>query len=102
MRLRANLRERGTVLGTVKTWPGNAGARTAATATASLDAPCARRPAQRAGRDEGTASWHEQRNSLIKADLGAQHGPDHRRGGATSQKPLSQRSQRRVGGGVPR
>jgi hypothetical protein len=31
-------------------------------AAASLDGPCARCPAQRAGRDEGTASWHEQRN----------------------------------------
>ena len=35
---------------------------TEATATASLDGPCARCPAQRAGRDEGTASRHEQRN----------------------------------------
>ena len=31
-------------------------------ATASLDGPCARRPGANAGRDEGTASWHEQRN----------------------------------------
>ena len=60
--LRPNLRKRGTVLGTVKAWPANAGARTEATATASLDGPCARCPAQRAGRDEGTASRHEQRN----------------------------------------
>ena len=54
--------KRGTVLGTVKAWPANAGARTEATATASLDGPCARCPAQRAGRDEGTASRHELRN----------------------------------------
>src|SRR5437899_1298843 len=61
-RWRPNLRERGTVLGAVKAWPANAGARTEATATASLDGPCARCPGIRAGRDEGTASWHEQRN----------------------------------------
>ena len=59
---RPGLLERGTVLGAVKAWPLNAGARTEATATASLDGACARCPAQRAGRGEGTASWHEQRN----------------------------------------
>jgi len=33
---------------------------------ASLDSPCARRPAATAGRDEGTAFWHEQRNCTDK------------------------------------
>ena len=35
--------ERGAVLGPVKAWPGNAGARGEPSATASLDGPCARR-----------------------------------------------------------
>ncbi|MEH2539492.1 hypothetical protein V1278_007491 [Bradyrhizobium sp. AZCC 1577] len=51
------------VLGTVKAWPGHAGARGKARATANLDGPCARRISAPAGRDEGTAARHEQRNS---------------------------------------
>jgi hypothetical protein len=51
------------VLGTVKAWPGNAGARGKASATANLDGPRARRTSAPAGRDEGTAARHEQRNS---------------------------------------
>src|SRR5258707_6356741 len=51
------------VLGPVKAWPGNAGARGKASATANLDGPCARRTSAPAGRDEGTAARHEQRNS---------------------------------------
>ena len=51
------------VLGTVKAWPGHAGARGKAGATANLDGPCARRSSEPAGRDEGTAARHEQRNS---------------------------------------
>ena len=43
------------VLGSVKAWPGNAGARGKASATANLDGPCARRTSAPAGRDEGTA-----------------------------------------------
>ena len=50
------------VLGPVKAWPGNAGARGKASATANLDGPCARRTSAPAGRDEGTAARHEQRN----------------------------------------
>ena len=50
------------VLGPVKAWPGNAGARGKASATANLDGPCARRISAPAGRDEGTAARHEQRN----------------------------------------
>ena len=42
--------------------PGNAGARGKASATANLDGPCARRISAPAGRDEGTAARHEQRN----------------------------------------
>jgi hypothetical protein len=42
---------------------GNAGARGKASATANLDGPCARRTSAPAGRDEGTAARHEQRNS---------------------------------------
>ena len=44
------------VLGPVKAWPGNAGAKGKPRATASLDGPCARRDRQYAGRDEGTTS----------------------------------------------
>ena len=55
----ANLRA---VLGPVKAWPGNAGARGKPSATANLDGPCARRISAPAGRDEGTAARHEQRN----------------------------------------
>ena len=52
------------VLGPVKAWPGHAGARGKARATASLDGPCARRTSAPTGRDEGTAAArHEQRNS---------------------------------------
>jgi hypothetical protein len=58
--------KRGTVLGAVKAWPGNAGARGEPSATASLDGPCARSPISTARRDEGTASWHEQRNCTDK------------------------------------
>jgi hypothetical protein len=62
-----SLRKRDTVLGTVKAWPANGGARTKAIATASLDRPYARCPARRAGRDEGTASRREQRNCTKEA-----------------------------------
>ena len=51
------------VLGAVKAQPGNAGARRKPSATAGLDRPCARRDRRPAGRDEGTAVRHEQRNS---------------------------------------
>jgi hypothetical protein len=50
------------VLGAVKAQPGNAGARRKPSATAGLDRPCARRISAPAGRDEGTAARHEQRN----------------------------------------
>jgi hypothetical protein len=36
-------------------------------ATAILDGPCARRACAPAGRDEGTAARHEQRNNLQQA-----------------------------------
>jgi transposase len=55
------------VLRPVKAWPGNTGASRNVTATASLDGPCARRARAAAGRDEGTAARHEQRN---RAKLG--------------------------------
>jgi hypothetical protein len=51
------------VLGPVNAWPGNGGARGKARATANLDGPYARRTSAPAGRDEGTAARHEQRNS---------------------------------------
>jgi transposase len=51
------------VLGALKAWPGYAGARGMARATANLDGPCVRRTSEPAGRDEGTAARHEQRNS---------------------------------------
>src|SRR5262245_56885501 len=63
MRQRPNLPDPRAVLGPVKAWPGNAGARRKTSATASLDGPCARRVCAPAGRDEGTAARHEQRNS---------------------------------------
>jgi hypothetical protein len=50
------------VLGAVKAQPGNAGASRKPSATAGLDRPCAQRDRRSAGRDEGTASWLEQRN----------------------------------------
>jgi hypothetical protein len=50
------------VLGAVKARPGNAGARRTPNATAGLDRPCARRDRRSAGRDEGTAVRHKQRN----------------------------------------
>jgi hypothetical protein len=50
------------VLGAVKAQPGNARARRKPSATAGLDRPCARRISAPAGRDEGTAARHEQRN----------------------------------------
>src|SRR5262249_52041396 len=43
--LRPSLRKRGTVLGAIKAWPADGGAGTKAIATASLDGPCARCPA---------------------------------------------------------
>jgi hypothetical protein len=46
-------------------WPGNAGASDKFIATASLDAPCARRVPAPAGRDEGTAARREQRNGSM-------------------------------------
>ncbi len=52
------------MLPSAKAWPANVRARTEVTATASLDGPRARCPAQRAGRDEGTASRHEQRSAF--------------------------------------
>src|SRR6201993_4545446 len=54
------------VLGAVKAWPGSTDARGETCATASLDGPCARRVRGPAGRDEGTATRHEQRNSASK------------------------------------
>src|SRR5215471_5573571 len=51
------------VLEPAKAWPGNARARGKTRATANLDGPCARRTSEPAGRDEGTAARHEQRNS---------------------------------------
>ncbi len=50
------------VLGPVKAWPGRAEARGQRSATANLAGPCARRLRMPAGRDEGTALRHEQRN----------------------------------------
>jgi len=38
-------------------------------ATARLDGPCARRLRSTAGRDGGTASWHEQRNCTDKEQV---------------------------------
>jgi hypothetical protein len=59
--------KRSTVLGAVKAWPGNAGAQGEPSATASLDgAPARGAPISTAGRDEGTATWHEQRNCTDK------------------------------------
>src|SRR5262245_20609607 len=63
MRQRRNLPDPRAVLGPVKAWPGNAGARRKTSATVSLDGPCARRVCAPAGRDEGTAARHGQRNS---------------------------------------
>jgi hypothetical protein len=71
MKLRLDPLNPRAVLGPVKAWPGlhryaqpgNAGARGKASATANLDGPCARRISAPAGRDEGTAARHEQRNN---------------------------------------
>ena len=56
------------VLRPVKAWPGSAAARCKPSATANLDGPCARRAFAPAGRDEGTAARHEQRNSTMQRD----------------------------------
>ena len=50
------------VLGAIKVWPGMAGARGEVGATANLDSPCARRPAENMGWGEGTGFQVEQRN----------------------------------------
>ena len=50
------------VLGAIKVWPGMAGARGEVGATANLDSPCARRPAETMGWGEGTGFQVEQRN----------------------------------------
>ena len=46
--------EQATVLGAVKVWPGEGGARRKVGATANLDSSCARRLCNIAGRDEET------------------------------------------------
>ena len=50
------------VLGAVKVWPGEGGARRKVGATANLDSSCARRLCNTAGRDEETEFQVEQRN----------------------------------------
>jgi hypothetical protein len=42
--------------GPSRAWPGHAGARGKASATANLDGPCVRRTSEPAGRGEGTAA----------------------------------------------
>jgi hypothetical protein len=69
MRWRPDLLDPRAMLGTVKAWPGNAGASGKLSATASLDGPCARRTSAPAGRDEGTAARREQRNSTKQREL---------------------------------
>jgi transposase len=76
MRQRPNPLSRGAVLGPVKAWPNNAGASGKASATASLDRPCARRTLAPAGRDEGTgrqARTKEQRKAREAIDDVKQH-----------------------------
>jgi hypothetical protein len=60
--MRPELLDPRVVLRPVKAWPANIGASGKVIATASLDGPCARRASAPAGRDEGTAARHEQRN----------------------------------------
>jgi hypothetical protein len=50
------------MLGAVKVWPGEGGARRKVGATANLDSSCARRLCNTAGRDEETEFQVEQRN----------------------------------------
>ena len=68
MRQRPDLLDPRAVLRAVKAWPANTGASGEVIATASLDGPCARRACTPAGRDEGTAARHEQRNSMKQGD----------------------------------
>jgi hypothetical protein len=53
------------VLGPVKAWPGNAGARGKASATANLAGPCARRASPPAGRHKGTVARLPNRQANI-------------------------------------
>src|SRR5438874_1444208 len=69
MQQRPDLLDLRAVLRPVKAWPGNTGASGNVIATASLDHPCARRTFAPAGRDEGTAARHEQRNSMKQGDV---------------------------------
>src|SRR3954447_13693239 len=68
IQLRPDLLDLRAVLRPVKAWPGNTGASGNVIATASLNHPCARRTFAPAGRDEGTAARHEQRNSMKQGD----------------------------------
>jgi hypothetical protein len=67
MRRRPNQRDPRSVLGAVKAWPGSTEARGRASATASLDGPCARpictrRPGRRNGRQARTKEQRRMRN----------------------------------------
>jgi hypothetical protein len=64
MQQRPNLLDARAVLRPIKAWPGNTGASRNVIAPASLDGPSARRACALAGRDEGTAARHEQKNSM--------------------------------------
>jgi hypothetical protein len=70
MQQRPDLLDPRAVLRPVKAWPGNTGASRNVIATASLDGPCPRRAFAPAGRDEGTAARHGQRNSMKQGDYG--------------------------------
>jgi hypothetical protein len=70
MQQRPKLLDCRAVLGTIKAWPGNAGASGKAIATASLDGPCARRACctRRPGRRNGRqAQTKEQIDDIAKS-----------------------------------